>query len=182
MVFDTYDRLDVPHGEEAMRIYRASFPQSGRKPDAVIQAMFDRRMAYLHTESIEDRVTAMAITGVIPQANVLLIDYLAVAGEVRGRGIGRRLVQHIAGWAREEKRLAGIILEAEADPGEENEERFRFWQRCGFTSTEYVHKYIWVPETYRALYMAFDPEWRVSDRGETMFRWIGNYHRKAFAR
>ncbi|MBN2983675.1 GNAT family N-acetyltransferase [Cohnella algarum] len=180
MIFSTFDRLEAPHGEAALRIYREAFPS--RKPDAVIRAMFERRLSYLHTESTETEVAAMAMTGNIPQGNALLIDYLAVAEAKRERGIGSRFVRNIADWARSEKRFQAIILEAEAEPGPENEARIRFWQRCGFVLTDYVHKYIWVPETYRAMYLPLVADWRVSDRGETLFRWIGEFHRRSFAR
>jgi len=37
-----------------------------------------------------------------PEAGVLRIDYVEVAPELRGTGLGRRLVEAAADWAREE--------------------------------------------------------------------------------
>jgi GNAT superfamily N-acetyltransferase len=182
MAFRTFDDLNPPHGPQALALYHQAFPQAGRKPDSIIAGMFSKRMCFLQTESTDGEVTAMAVTGVIPQGNVLLIDYLAVREERRGEGVGRQFVLDLAAWARDELKLRGIILEAEADPGSENEERILFWRRCGFVLTDYVHKYIWVPETYRAMYLPFDKAFRVSDSGESLFQYIEWFHKKAFTR
>jgi GNAT superfamily N-acetyltransferase len=179
MAFATFDHLEVPAWPEALRLYREAFPEG--KPDPVVTGMFDKRMSLLHTESRDGALLAMAISGIVQQGSVLLIDYVAVRSDVRGQGIGVQFVNDIKQWAIE-ARLRALIIEVESDPTPDNEARIRFWQRCGFLLTDYIHRYIWVPEPYRAMYMPLVPDYRVEDRGESLFREIGRFHRKAFQR
>jgi len=182
MAFHTYDHVNIADWNPALALYHQAFPKAGRKPDPIIMGMFAKKLSFLHTDSEGGNLSAMAFSGLIPEANVLLIDYLAVREDLRGRGIGHQFVQNIAAWAKEEKKLSGILLEAEDEPSLENVGRIRFWEKCGFILTEYVHKYIWVPETYRAMYLPFGSEFRVNDRGQSLFKYIESYHKKAFKR
>lgn len=181
MTFSTLERMDDDTWGQAQTLYHAAFPH-GRKPDAVIRSMFDKRMSYLHLETEGSALAAMAITGIIRRPGLLLVDYLTVREDLRGRGVGARFVGDILLWAREKKKFKGVILEAEADQGPENLARIRFWERCGFVLTEYVHQYIWVPEPYQAMYLSFDPKFGVHDDGESLFDYIGEFHKKAFRR
>ncbi len=185
--FRTSTHLDKPDWPAALALYHRSFPE-GRKPDAIVAGMFAKGMSELHTATVESsgELAAMAVTGVIPAAGLLLIDYLAVQEHLRGNGIGRLFVHYIADWARVEMRLSGMLLEAEAEPGADNERRIRFWERCGFVLTDYVHRYKWVPETYRAMYMPFGDGMslraQAQDGGRSLFRHIEAFHKQAFAR
>jgi GNAT superfamily N-acetyltransferase len=180
MKFHTYDHLSTSDWKPALDLYHQAFPKPGRKPDPIIVGMFTKKLSFLHTVSEGDNLAAMAVTGLIPEAGLLLIDYLTVRDNLRGQGIGRQLVRDITAWAKDEKHLSGILLEAEAESGQANAERIQFWESCGFTLTEYVHKYIWVPETYQAMYVSFGSEFAVKDQGQALFRHIESYHKKAF--
>jgi len=180
MIFATYDHLDFPQWPEALRLYEQTFPKTGRKPDRIIRSMFAKRICEIHIVTVNGEVAAMAITGIVRKANVLLIDYVAVKTELRGQGIGYSFIDAIKDWAKTEMNLSGVIVEVEAEPTQENERRIRFWRRCGFVLTDYVHQYIWVPEPYRAMYAAFDSEPDFPADGETLFRHISAFHRKSF--
>jgi GNAT superfamily N-acetyltransferase len=182
VAFRTFEQLDVPEWKQALALYHEAFPKAGRKPDAILEGMFGKGQSYLHTEEENGEVTAMAVTGIAPRSNLLIIDYLAVKAGLQGQGIGSRFVREVADWARTEKRLDGILIEAEAHPGPEHARRIRFWKSCGFHLTPYVHRYIWVPETYRAMYLPFDTSFQVKDNGESLFRHIEAFHKKAFTR
>jgi GNAT superfamily N-acetyltransferase len=181
MTFHTYDHLDVPERETVMALFHEAFP-AGRKPDRIIEATFRKKMGYLHTETESGAIFAMAFSGPLPDVNLLLIDYLAVRPDMRGRGIGQRFVGKIAKWARDEKRMSGLLIEIDAMPGEAYMQRIRFWEKCGFVATDYIHHYKVVPEPYRAMYLPFDPAVKPEDDGRSLFRHIGEYHRKAFAK
>lgn len=73
-----------------------------------------------------------------------------------------------------------MIVEVEAAPSEANTRRVCFWEQCGFRTTDYVHRYIWVPEPYRAMYRSFDADDPLPDDGEALFRCITRFHRKAY--
>lgn len=181
MSFHTWDHLDIPEREAVLALFHESFP-AGRKPDRIIEATFRKKMGYLHLESEDGAVLAMAFTGPLPDANLLLIDYLAVRPELRGQSIGQRFVRNIAEWARAEMNMSGLLLEIDATPGEAYEQWIRFWQKCGFILTDYIHHYKVVPEPYQAMYLPFDPTVQPADDGRSLFRHISGFHRKAFAR
>lgn len=181
MSFHTYDHLEIPEREEVMDLFHDAFP-SGRKPDRIIEATFLKKMGFLHLESEEGKVLAMAFTGPVADDSLLLIDYLAVRQDVRRKGIGQRFVEKIAAWARWEKHFFGLLIEIDATPGAEYVQRVRFWEKCGFLLTDYIHHYKVVPEPYQALYLPFDPKVEPEDDGRSLFRHIEGYHRKVFAK
>ncbi|MFD0670147.1 GNAT family N-acetyltransferase [Cohnella sp. GCM10027633] len=174
----TLDKLDDRLWPQALDIYLRAFPEG--KPEAILVAMFRKRMAYLHVVTDEQGVMAMAITGLTAQGKLLLIDYLAVREDRQGEGVGHAFFAAIRSWAQSELRVLGLLIEAEYGPAEDNESRVRFWQRCGFTLTEYVHSYIWVPERYRAMYAPLAPDADIPHDGQALFKHINDYHRRAF--
>lgn len=164
-------------------IYRGAFPKHGRKSRALIERMFQRNLCALHTWMTEDdEVVAMALTAYDAGARAMLIDYLAVSRNKRGQGIGLACVADLSEWAAAaHAECRGLIIEVEADESDTNAERISFWLRAGFRLTDYVHAYIWVPETYRAMYLPFnDGLLEPSDDGKTLFAAITRYHERAY--
>jgi GNAT superfamily N-acetyltransferase len=162
-------------------IYQQAFPKEGKKTRAVIRGMFDKEMSQLHTVTDGTEVIAMALTGIITKADVLIIDYIAISEDQRSKGYGRLFMDQIKKWAQKEG-CKGIVVEVESEPTEENIRRIRFWEQCGFHLTEYEHHYIWVPEPYRAMYFNFFPEDPLPDEGEALFRYITKFHKQAYSR
>ncbi|TMV47598.1 GNAT family N-acetyltransferase [Paenibacillus mesophilus] len=180
MEYIATDEWDETLWREAERIYNKAFPEHGRKSAEIIRRMFDKGMCTLHTAADRREMVAMALTGIDKQAEALLIDYIAVKEEARGKGYGRTFLSHIRDWAETEAHCRGIIVEVEAEPSEANRRRIRFWERCGFRLTDYVHHYIWVPEPYRAMYLNFHADNPLPGDGEALFRSITRFHRKAY--
>ncbi|MBW7455850.1 GNAT family N-acetyltransferase [Paenibacillus sepulcri] len=174
--------LNHPLWPEALRIYHGAFAQEGRKSDAVIKRMFDKHLCFLHIGSINQEAAAMAISARSDDGRVLVIDYLAVREDLRGQGTGADFVRAISRWTQEEQALEGIVIEAEADETAVNASRIRFWEKCGFTLTDYVHHYRWVPEPYRAMFNWFEPGSGLPVDGEALFRYIISFHQKAYAK
>ncbi|MFC5530203.1 GNAT family N-acetyltransferase [Cohnella yongneupensis] len=174
----TIDKLDDRLWPEALDIYRQAFPEG--KPERIIVAMFRKNMAYLHVASDERGVMAMAVTGKVAQGKLLLIDYLAVRSDRQGEGIGQAFLAAIREWATNELRAEGLLIEVEYGVTQADENRLRFWERCGFTLTSYIHKYIWVPEPYRAMILALTPNAEIPMDGRKLFKYIGDFHGKAF--
>jgi len=163
-------------------IYEQAFPAHGRKSREIIRRMFDRNLCQLHLIASGTETAGMALTGIDSKENALIIDYIAVKETVRGQGIGRELLNRIKHWAKTEAGCKGIVIEAEAGPGEENNRRIRFWEANGFRLASYVHQYIWVPEPYRAMVHHFDDSNRLPEDGERLFRIITRFHQKAYRR
>ncbi|NBD23235.1 GNAT family N-acetyltransferase [Paenibacillus glycinis] len=166
---------------EAEPIYREGFPEHGRKPKAIVRRMFERGICELHVWGEPGAALAMALTAFDARAGVLVIDYLAVRESRRGEGVGRACVASVRHWALGVKPdCKGLVIEAEAEETADNAKRIRFWEKAGFTLTEYVHAYIWVPETYRAMVMSFDAGHPLTDDGRELFKAITRYHERAY--
>lgn len=180
MNYRTTDTWDEALWRQAEKVYVQAFPEHGRKNRSLIRRMFERRLCVLHTLTDNSEVIAMALSGVSREGHAMIIDYLAVRNDVRNRGVGRLFMEHIQRWAEAMDRCRGIIIEVESEQTPENASRIRFWERCGFRLTGYVEHYIWVPEPYRAMYINFNAKSPLPDDGETLFRYIKEFHKEAY--
>lgn len=181
--FLTWTEWNETDWQKAEPIYRQAFPH-GAKPKGILKQMLDRRIASMHLLMNGDRAAGMAVTGTeqAGKDKLLIIDYLAVREDLRGRGLGGAFLEYIRDWAVRECGIDGILIEVEAGNTPEHEERCRFWERSGFVRTSYVHQYIWVPEPYTAMLLPLDPELEVRDNGRELFRRMEEFHRKSFSR
>jgi ribosomal protein S18 acetylase RimI-like enzyme len=73
------------------------------------------------------------------------IESLATDRPVRGRGIGRKLLDAASGWARQQD-LAGLFAETQTN----NLDACRFYQRCGFTLGGYDRQLYAALERHRS--------------------------------
>ncbi|OAS16453.1 GNAT family N-acetyltransferase [Paenibacillus oryzisoli] len=178
MIHEITTRWDEALWEEAEPVYKEAFPEHGRKSRALIRSMFERGICMLHTWRIGDSVMAMALTALNAKVRMLIVDYIAVRIEQRGQGVGLACMRDIRNWAENEANCLGIVIEVEAEMSKENADRIRFWEKAGFQLTDYVHTYIWVPETYRAMYMSLSIIEQYD--GERLFDYITEYHEKAY--
>ncbi|MFB9274337.1 GNAT family N-acetyltransferase [Cohnella cellulosilytica] len=166
---------------EADAIYREAFPEHGRKSEAIVRRMFERGLCALHVWRIEGEAAAMALTSYDDRSGLLVVDYIAVRQARQGQGIGRRCVLQLRDWiSRAQPGCHGIVIEVEAEETEENARRICFWQSAGFRLTDYVHAYVWVPETYRAMALGFDAALPLTDDGRELFKTITRYHERAY--
>lgn len=176
------DEWDEARWTAAERIYEQAFPLDGKKSRAIICRMFEKGMCQLHTIAQGSEIVGMALTGIDHQAGALLIDYLAIRKDIRGRGHGRLFLDRIKQWSRTVAGCKGIIIEVESERTEENSRRIHFWESNGFHLTAYVHQYIWVPEPYQAMFLNFDENNRLPEDGKILFRSITRFHEKAYRR
>ncbi|WP_244163249.1 GNAT family N-acetyltransferase [Paenibacillus pectinilyticus] len=103
---------------------------------------------------------------------------MAVRKAQRGRGLGQACLRDISDWAEHTAGCRGIVIEVEAEQTKENADRIHFWEKAGFHLTAYVHTYIWVPETYQAMFLSFDDT--QENDGRKLFTYIMDYHEKAY--
>jgi GNAT superfamily N-acetyltransferase len=180
--YDITDEWNEQVWFKAEYIYHQAFPAEGRKSRAIIRRMFGKRMCQLHLATLGSETVAMALTGINKEARVLILDYIAIKEDLRGNGYGRLFINHIKQWAETTAACLGIVVEVESEASPDNSRRIHFWEKCGFHLTEYVHHYIWVPEPYRAMYLNFNPESRLTENGEKLFRYITQFHKKAYTK
>ncbi|MBM7563125.1 GNAT family N-acetyltransferase [Paenibacillus sacheonensis] len=181
MDYQTTDEWKEALWLSAEEVYEEAFPEHGRKNRAVVRRMFERRLCTLHVWSDRGAAAAMALTAYDARTQWVVIDYLAVRRSSRRNGIGSRCLADMRSWAAGAiEACRGLIIEVEAEETVENANRIRFWEQAGFRLTDYVHAYIWVPETYRAMYLPFGEEWQQEDGGKALFKAITRYHEKAY--
>ncbi|MEB1808281.1 MAG: GNAT family N-acetyltransferase [Bacillaceae bacterium] len=166
--------------QDALPLYLEAFGNKGAKPTKIIKNMFAKGIAELHVGYNISGVVVMALTGKLLSDGVMIIDYLAVSEKERGRGIGKHFVDYIRQKAVDQG-YEKLIIEAESEETTDNKRRIDFWLSCGFLLTEYVHHYIWVPETYQAMYLPLIADSREVN-GEELFVYINTFHRLSFRR
>ncbi|MFC0215881.1 GNAT family N-acetyltransferase [Paenibacillus chartarius] len=176
------DGWDAAWWAKAEPIYDHAFPKEGRKPERVIRSLLERGVGSLYVLTEEGEPVAMAIAGIVRkhERRALVIDYLAVAARRREEGYGRELIGRLKQQVGQEQPLDMLVIEVEAEDTPDNRGRIRFWQRCGFQLTSYVHTYIWVPEPYRAMVLPLRQGAGVPLDGETLFSYITDFHQRAY--
>ncbi|WP_017812226.1 GNAT family N-acetyltransferase [Paenibacillus shenyangensis] len=181
LTLNTYSAWDQTLWDQIRPIYTEAFIH-GAKPEKILKAMLDRGIAFLHAGWDGDELVAMAVTGLSGPVETqnLIIDYMAIRQDQRGQGKGRAFFNQLRDWAVEQHHIHAVIIEAEAEDTAENWERIVFWEKCGFISTDYVHHYIWIPETYRALVLPIMPGLEINDDGQSLFKQITTFHEKSF--
>ena len=117
------------------RLYRSAFPRSERKPFGMILSMHRRGKTDMWVLKCGGRFAGFAAT--INDSDLILLDYLAVPGKLRGLGIGSRLLdalkRHYAG--------KGLFVEIESafEASPNRKERIRrrqFYTKNGMQSAQ----------------------------------------------
>ncbi|MEH7108621.1 GNAT family N-acetyltransferase [Bacillus sp. JJ1764] len=179
MEFRTYDYWDDKIWAEAGPIYEKAFAGKGAKPEKVIRNMFKKQICFLQIGLIDEKAVAIALTGKLPGNHGLVIDYMAVREDWQHLGIGREMVDRIKYWAISKNEIERMMIEVEAESTAENLSRIHFWENCGFSLSDYVHHYIWVPEPYKAMYLDLVPGTFLQS-GKELFQYIGQFHKFSF--
>ncbi|OCA90580.1 hypothetical protein A8F94_01475 [Bacillus sp. FJAT-27225] len=165
---------DFKYWDQVEAFYSEAFGPTA-KPRSVIQNMFRKKMCSLYLLEMNGAVMAFGLAGMLEQ-KLLLIDYLAVHSEARGKGYGSELIQSIIQAAEEDGNVDGIVLEVVAD----DEGTISFWEKNGFSRTSYIHQYKWVPEPYIALYRELKQGVFSSASPQILFEFIAKFHADSF--
>lgn len=88
-------------------LYRRAFPRSERKPFRMIRSMWRRGKTDVWCFEQAGRFAGFAAT--INGSSLILLDYLAVQEDMRGRGIGSHALDHL----KESYRDRGLFVEIE---------------------------------------------------------------------
>jgi len=179
--FNTISKWDAQIWKDQISpIYHRAFDGKGAKPEKIIRNMFRKQLCYLHIGIEENQVVAMALTGILEGTDALIIDYLAVDSMWQHRGIGMKMMQYIQEWALTKGNVKSMVIEVESEETPETLARNQFWKKCGFIMTEYIHHYIWVLESYRAMYLILVPDTNIPKHGEELFKYIERFHKASY--
>lgn len=182
-----YSYQAISHWDEELwlqidPVYQMGFAEHSRKPKAVLKRLLDGGGGRLHAGYAGNVTIAMGVSGYDSQLEAMVIDYLTILPDWRGKGLGQWFLSQLRGEAEQNPGCKGIILEAEADDTPLNQARISFWTTCGFKLTTYTHSYIWVPEPYRAMSLSFDTISPLPEDGEALFGAITRFHERAYRR
>lgn len=180
MEFRTGETWDEDLWAKWREIYHEAFGKTSAKPEKVIRNMFKKQMCFFHIAQNKSEVQAIALSGKLQGTRMLLIDYLAVREKDRNRGLGRLMIEYMKTWSASKNKFDGIVIEVEAEKTAENLARIQFWEKCGFTLTQYIHHYRVVPEPYQAMFLKLVPEAVLPEKGEDFFASIERFHQKSF--
>lgn len=184
LIYKTFEDWNEEVWNRASTVYEEAFGRHGAKSTAVIRNMFAKQIISLHIVFDETEnnleVIGMAITGKLSALNSLLIDYLAIRKTYQNQGIGALFVDYIKELAFTEFECDSMILEIEVTENPAYQERIKFWEKCGFHITNYIHDYKVVPEPYQAMYQKLTPDSEITVDGKELFNHLGNFHRKCF--
>jgi GNAT superfamily N-acetyltransferase len=178
--FQTSNQWDEELWNQVSPIYHQAFDGKGAKPEKIIRNMFRKHLCFLHIVVIEGQIVAMALTGKLEGPQALLIDYLAVHHKWQHQGIGMKMIRYIQDWSISKGQMKSLVIEVEAEETQETLARNHFWEKCGFTLTEYIHDYIWVPESYRAMFLKMVPDTNLPEKGEELFKLIEKFHKASY--
>jgi GNAT superfamily N-acetyltransferase len=179
--FNTINQWDEKlWDDQVFPIYHQAFDGKGAKPEKIIRNMFRKRLCYLHLGMAESQVVAMALTGKLEGTHALLIDYMAVHHKWQHQGIGKKMMGYIQEWSITKEKMKSLVIEVESEDSTETISRNRFWEKCGFTLTEYIHHYVWVPESYRAMFLKMVPDTNLPEKGEELFKLIEKFHKTSY--
>lgn len=164
------------HISQIKRIYKNAFPRNERKPFWLIRKKERQGLAEI-LAVFDDDFAGLVIT--LLHADMVLVDYFAIDGSKRGKGLGSCALRLIC------ERYAGkrIVLEIEspdacAPEGDERVRRKNFYLKNGFTDIKIPVSVFGVSMellTYRC-------EMTFSEYQSILIHVMGRYSKKFFTR
>ena len=136
------DRVKVasdPRFDELVAIYREALPRSERKPAAKLAAMIAKPGYIFLVLTLEGKVVGFAIAVCFERTEACLIEYMAIAGKMRGQGLGNTLFKSVVELAEIRDRYLLAEVESEVPPSADHEDRVRrkrFYRKLGCREIE----------------------------------------------
>ncbi|MCX7839761.1 MAG: GNAT family N-acetyltransferase [Anaerolineae bacterium] len=125
-------RLGTWQCEQLNTIYLDSFPPYERADFLFLLQSIRAGERWLFTALQNDNVLGLAILVPFIARGIHLLEYLAVARDARGHGIGGRLLEHVVDVARATRTVRGIVIEVEHDEEGDATERVVRQRRIAF--------------------------------------------------
>lgn len=140
-------QLGTPQSAQLRAIYLDSFPPYERADFSFLLQSTRAGERWLFTATQNDAVLGFALLVPFIARNVHLLEYLAVARDARGCGIGGQLLEHVITVARQPRTVRGLLIEVEheeeGDAAERvvRQRRIAFYTRHGARLVDAVPQY-----------------------------------------
>ncbi len=159
-------RLDTTQAETLYTTdMTRDFPESELKPWPVIRELMEKGIYEVLT-AVEGQSLLAYAWNLIPEGHTVLLDYLAVRPEYRGRGVGIAVLDALRKYYSDRN----ILLESEepeyAPEPETARRRLGFYSRAGFTDTGAVVELFGV----RFRILAGSPTVQAREEMESLYR------------
>lgn len=131
--------VDEPAYEALLRIYHDSQPESELKSPGQLSRMIERPDYYFLAAMHDGAVAGFTISICFPGSDAALIEYMAVARELRGQGIGQQLFRATVQFGSLAQRTVIIEVDSEESPSSDHADRVRrknFYRRLGCREIE----------------------------------------------
>lgn len=128
-------QLQKHQWHDLLDIYLEAFPKAERKPPFILKHSVKTGKAQIL--AAEEDGTLIGFVMVIPYLDMVMVDYLAVSGNIRSRGTGSQLIQEVSRRFADKKIV--LLIEALDDQAENREQRIarrRFYLKNGFASSD----------------------------------------------
>lgn len=127
-------KLEPNQWSQIQQIYLEAFPKQERKPFALVRHSVRRGRMVLFAQW--EGAQLLGFAAVIPFEDLVMVDYLAVSKQARGKGTGSQLMQQVCGHYADKKVVLLIErLDEQADNAQQRIARRRFYLKNGFAST-----------------------------------------------
>ena len=136
------DRVKVasdPRFDELVAIYREALPRSERKPAAKLAAMIAKPGYIFLVLMLDGKVVGFAIAVCFERTEACLIEYMAIAGKMRGQGLGNTLFKSVVELPEIRDRYLLAEVESEVPASADQEDRVRrkrFYRKLGCREIE----------------------------------------------
>ncbi len=132
----TFRRIRTPQEAiypDAERIFRDSFPLSERRPLSSLHRLMtdEERFYFVAVSTGEITGAGSTVAGILAYwdfSDFLYVEYLATRSDLRGRSLGRKIMETLFAEI-----SLPVVLEAEPAGDELSARRIRFYERLGFT-------------------------------------------------
>jgi GNAT superfamily N-acetyltransferase len=139
VVVDRVKASSDPRFEELVAIYREALPSSERKPSTQLAAMIEKPGYVFSILLLADAVVGFAISVCFERSGACLIEYMAIAGDLRGRGLGKTLFNRVTELPEIRDRYLLLEVESERTPSDDHLERVGrklFYRKLGCRQIE----------------------------------------------
>jgi len=138
----TVDRVKLasdPRFDELVAIYREALPRSERKPAAKLAKMIAQPGYIFLVLMLDGEVVGFAIAVCFERTEACLIEYMAIAGQMRGQGLGNALFKSVVELPEIRDRYLLAEVESEEAPSADHLDRVRrkrFYRKLGCRQIE----------------------------------------------